>query len=328
LTFPSAISSALARFRRPLLAGLALAALVGGGSLLFPNTYLSEVVIFPKGPAAGPLAALANTVAMFAGGGLGQLDEDAHYVDLVKSRWVAERLLDSEYEFVYRSWRFGRPQARRETLNRFLEVATPEDREDAIATVQEWVGGVKDVKSGLLRISAEAPSQELAQQLAQHATEELHAAVKARAQTQGLARAAYAKGIAEEALMDEERARLALDDFARAHVNFVNSPDPTLRTRGESLMAEMALRRLVRTNLTLAFEQADLEANSTTPVFNVFAPAYRPLVKAGPGRGQWVLMGLLAGFAAVACWERREGIKRMLAGSSGQKRPEASRLAD
>jgi uncharacterized protein involved in exopolysaccharide biosynthesis len=284
-----------------LVAGL-LTALV---TLALPNRYKSEAMVLPKSASSsGPLAAL-TAVAGILGGGAGQIDEEAHYVDIVESRWMAERLLDAEYAFTYKAWYFGSPQARRQTLAAFLEADTPKKRESAFKTVLDWVEAKRDLKTGVLRLSAEAPSPELAQQLANRVADNLDLALKTRIRTQGTAKAAYAKDRLALARQEEEQTRQDLEAFARAHVNFAQSPDPGIRSRGERLASDLMLRRQVVASLTLGYEQAELEARNTVPVLSKLDEAYLPIQKSGPRRSLFVIYGLIAGAGLAYAWSRK-----------------------
>ncbi|MBP1626370.1 MAG: lipopolysaccharide biosynthesis protein [Holophagaceae bacterium] len=279
--------------------GLLAGVLTAAYTLTMPNRYRSEAMVLPKNASSNsPLAALAATAAML-GAGRGQTDDEAHYADIVKSRWMAERLLDTEFTFSYKSWYFGEPRVRKQTLAAFLKAGNPEKRESAAKVILDWVEAKRDLKSGVLRISAEAPSPELSQQLANRVTDLLGVALKTRIQTQGTAKAAYAKERLIQARQEEEQARQELETFARSHINFAQSPDPGVRFRGERLGVDMMLRRQVVASLTLGYEQAELEAQNTVPVLSRLDEAYLPVGKSGPRRSSIVLTIILLGGGAV-----------------------------
>ena len=290
--------------------GLAAGLLTAAYTLTLPNRYKSETLVLPKSAASsGPLAALSAVTGLLGGAGLGQVDEEAQYTDIVASRWMAERLLDTEYAFTYRAWYFGTPQARRQTLAAFLGVDNPKKRESALKTVMEWVEAKRDLKTGVLRISAEAPSPELAQQLANHVTEYLNLALKTRIQTQGTAKAAYAHERLGQVRQEEEQARQDLEAFARTHVNFAQSPDPGIRSRGERLASDLLLRRQVVASLTLGVEQAELEARNTVPVLSKLDEAYLPVAKSGPKRANLVLAAIAAVAGLYYLWMNRARLR-------------------
>jgi hypothetical protein len=286
--------------------------------MLFPNRYRSEVMVLPPpGNSGSPLAALAATASMLGAGSLVSADEDAMVVDVVESRWMAEQLLDADYAFQVQDWLFGPTREVKTTLARFLDPnprGTPEERDRAIRTVLEWVDAKRDLKSGVIRIWAETPSRELSRQLADRATALADQALRSRLKTHGEFKAGFARDRVLQARREEARARKNVEAFARNHVNYAQSEDPQVRLQGDALVAEQALRRQVLTELMLGYEQADLEAENTTPMLNPLAPASVPLRKTGPDRARWTILAILAGALGQIAWARR----RELAGKFGR----------
>ena len=307
-------SRLLALLRGPLLAGIA-AGLAGAGlAVAFPDQYRSEVTILPPtGNSGGPLAALAATASILGAASLGSVEDDAIVVDVVESRWMAEQLLDADYAFQYRSWMLAQPQAVQSTLGRFLDpggLGTAEERDRANRTVREWVDAKRDLKSGVIRIWAETPSRELSQALATRATSLADQALRSRQKSQSGFKAAFARERVLQARREEDQARKNVEAFARNHVNFSQSADPQIRLQGEALVAEQALRRQVLTGLMLGYEQADLEAQDTTPMLNLLAPASVPLRKSGPERARWTILACIFGALGWITWERRRELAK------------------
>ena len=285
--------------------GLVAGLLTAAYTLTLPNRYRSEVLVLPKSAGtSGPLAALSAVTGML-GGGLGSVEEDAFYTDIVDNRWMAERLLDTEYTFSYKPLYFGAIQARKQTLAAFLQADDTKKRESAINTVIEWVDGKRDLKTGVLRISAEAPSPELAQQLVNRTTDLLNLALKTRVQTQGSAKADYAHQRLTQARQEEDQARQGLVAFARTHQNFAMSPDPSIRSRGDELTADLLLRRQITTSVALGYEQAELDARNTVPVLSRLDEAYLPVGKSGPRRSNMVLAATAALAGLFWIWMNR-----------------------
>jgi capsule polysaccharide export protein KpsE/RkpR len=263
---------------------------------------------------------------MFAGGFGGQVEEEAHYLDLIESRWMEENLLDATYTFDYQRWAFGRHQARQETLARFLKVRTPQDREAALRWVDRAVAGRRDLKSGTISVTTRAPSPQLAQQLADNVVAFLNQALRRRLQQQAADKASVAGDLILHAREKAEAARGALEGFARNHANFALSLDSGIRTTGERLAAELALRQQVVASLILSFEQADLESRNHAPVLSILAPAFLPLDKEGPVRKRWVLAALVLGALAAVVRDHREAVWSALRGPLPGQRPEGARL--
>lgn len=306
--------------RRAFVAALAAAFFTAILSLALPNFFRSETLVLPKvGGGAGAAAMLAATAGIPSVLGLGRTDEESYYSEIVGSHWMAEKLLNTEFDFKYQSWYFGKPQQRRQTLQQFFEVNSVKEYDRALETLNRWVEPRRDAKTGVMKISAEAPSPELAQQLAQKTTEYLDLALKTRVRTQAGARADYARQRLQVIRAEEERIRKVFEDFAKSHINFNQSPDPGVRTKGERLVIDLTLIRQVVGNLTIAYEQAELEARNTVPVISVLDDAYLPRRKHRPGRSGLVFLSALLVGGLVWGWGNRLKITHQLFFESSTK---------
>ena len=324
----SRLSSALPVLRRSALAATAAALVAGAVTMAMPDQFRSRILVYPKGGSGGPLAALAATAAMFGGGFGGQVEEEAHYLDIIESRWMAENLLDAVYTFDYQSWALGRHQARQESLARMLDVRTPRDREAALRWVSRAVEGRRDLKSGTITITAEAPSPQLAQQMADKVVAYLNQALRRRLQQQAADKAEVAEDLVLHARAKANEARAALEAFARNHANFFQSQDAGIRTNGERLAGELSLRQQVVASLILSFEQADLETKNHAPVLSTLAPAFLPLEKKGPARKRWILSAMVLGALGAGLWTYRRSVWSALRGPLPRQRPEGARLRE
>ncbi len=275
--------------------GLAAGLLTAGYTLTLPNQYTSEILVLPSNGNSS-LSALSAAAGMLGIGGLGKGGEDDYYPDILTSRWMIEKLLDTEYSFTYRSWYFGSPQLRRQTLAAFLKADTPRKREESLQKVRNtWVTATRDLKTGVLRIMVQAPSPQLAQEMTDRAADLLDHALKTRVRTQGIAKANYAEQRLAQARQEEAKARQTLVNYAEAHRNLDQSPDPAVRAEGQALMAEVTLRQQIATNVALGYEQAELDARSTVPVLSRLSSAYLPALKSGPRRGIMAFVALALG---------------------------------
>jgi uncharacterized protein involved in exopolysaccharide biosynthesis len=303
--------------------GMAAGLLTAGYTLTLPNRYKSEILVLPQtASSSGPLAALSAVTGMLGGGGLGQADPDAFYTDIVNSRWLGEKLLDTPFTFSYQAWYFGAVQARKQTLAEFLEADTPKKRESALKTVLDWTDAKKDLKTGVLTLSAEAPSPELAQELVNRTADLLDLALTTRVQTQGTAKADYARQRLAKARQEQEQARLALVAFAQSHQNFAQSPDPAIRSKGESLAADLVLRGQVTTSVALGYEQAELDARNTVPVLSRLSDAYLPATKSGPKRANLVLAAMAIGAGLYWGWVNRARLRGSLQAIEAARSPQ------
>lgn len=304
--------------------GLAAGLFTAGYTLTMPNRYSSEILVLPKSAGSGgPLAALSVVTGMLGGGGLAGTEEDGYYTDIVQSRWMAKHLLDSTYTFTYKSWYFGTPQARRQTLAAFLKADTPHKRESAFKTIQAWLTATRDLKTGVLHLKVEAPSPELAQELTNRAADLLDQALKTRVQTQGTAKADYAKQRLARARQEEDQARQALVAYAEAHRNLDTSPDPAVRAQGQALTAELLLRQQITTSVALGYEQAELDARNTVPVLSRLSDAYLPATKSGPMRANLVLAVLAIGAGLYWGWVNRTRLRGSLQAIEAARSPQS-----
>jgi hypothetical protein len=276
---------------------LALAA-----ALAQPDQYRSAALLLPQGGAGNSvLASLAARFAVQDGSG-----EDVYYTDILESRWMLEALARDPYAFSYRSWKFGRLKPYRGTLAGFLDPDGTRGLDWTLARVGGWVDSNKSTKTGTLTVEVRAPSPELAWQLTRKLVRNLEQVLKDKVGSQGQAKAAYTASKVVWAKGEEAAARDRFVAFSRDHVNYAESPDPRVRTLGETLYADLQLRREVLNSLTLAQVQAEVEAHSTLPLVNVLEDGYLPTRKSGPPRlpiavaaalgallGQWVLVRLL-----------------------------------
>jgi len=99
-------------------AGL-LAALI---SLLMPNYYKSEVQLLPGDAGSSPGAAGITAAAAALGVNLGTTgSNDSNFSDILKSRWLEEKLLNSEFTYSQKIWRFGSERKYKNTLFNYLQ---------------------------------------------------------------------------------------------------------------------------------------------------------------------------------------------------------------
>lgn len=304
--------------------GLVAGLLTAGYTLTMPNQYTSEILVLPKSAGSGgPLAALSMVTGMLGGGGLAGTEEDGYYTDIVQSRWMAERLMDTSFTFTYKPWYFGASQARQQTLAAFLKADTPPKRESALKRLKGWITATRDLKTGVLRIQVKAPSPELAQAMTDRTTDLLDQALKSRVQTQGTAKADYAKQRLVRARQEEEQARLALVAYAEAHRNMDISPDPAVRAQGQALTAELLLRQQITTSVALGYEQAELDAHNNVPVLSRLSDAYLPATKSGPRRANLVLGVLALGAGLYWGWANRVRLRGSLQAIESARSPQS-----
>lgn len=311
------MASDLARtLKRPVQVGLGVAVLTALLSLLMPNQYRSEARILPVetktlgGAGLGSLTAAAAAFGVSLPGGDAS---DANFLDILNSRTLRERLLQTEFTFHARSWRFGREKARTETLYAYLEEANI-DR--AVRALGGRISVSRDMKSKVITLAAETPSPELSQKIVQESLRLLEAFVQQKGRTRGSAKAAFAEARLAEARREMAEAEDAFRRFLDSNRNYTMSFDPDVRLKGLRLETELKLRQQLVTTLALNREQALMEEKNDMPILSVLDPGNLPVDKSRPGRSVLVLNALLLAGAAALAWQERRRLLERLKGIS------------
>jgi len=293
-----------ASLRRPalcaFLAGLAAAAV----SVCLPNQYRSEArILSDAGHAGGGSAQRTGVWAPTAPPEVPASREEGPtviYVDILKSRRMAEQLLLQEYEYGDRRWRFGRRRRTRGTLLQYLGAANV-DR--AMGPLRTLLAVQRDPKSGLLTISAETRAPELSLQVVRKAAENLRDFLVEFSQAAGKNKARFTQGRLEEVQARYRELGRAFQAFQDANRNWETSPAPSVRSRGAQMKGDLDLWQQVVTNLTLNHEQALLEAQNDTQTLLLMDPGSLPLEKSRPARALIVFAAAAA--AGAGSWAYR-----------------------
>lgn len=314
-TFLSRLSSGrLSGLRSHVKAGLVVAVLVAVGTLFVPDYYKSQASILPVdtsgGGSLGGLASIGAAFGVSLGGGQG----DANFPDILDSRWLKERLLQTEFHFHTRFGRFGSDQARQETLYAFLEAP---NMDKAVAKLGKIYAVNRDLKTNIIDINVETRSPELSQQVAQKATGLLEEYVQHMSRTRSGERAAFAEERLVEARHEMDQAEESLRKFLDINRNYQSSNDPSIRLHGDSLERELKLRQDLVTTLATNREQALLDAKNDVPVLNILDSGNLPLEKSWPSRTLLVLMAFLVTVGGLWGWENRAWIRANILDGTG-----------
>lgn len=300
-----------ASLKKPAKLALAVGVLTAVVSLFMPNYYKSVARLLPVADdsAAGGMGNLAAAAAAF-GVGIGSSGSgDANFVDILNSRWLAERVLKSEFTFHAHSWRFGVDKLHQETLYAYLHQA---NMDRAVKTLDGILNATKDLKSNVITLSAETNSPELSQEIVRRATDLLNQFVVQNSRTRGSEKADFAEARLTDARHKMDQAEDAFRDFLEGNRNYQMSADPAVRLRGARLEAELNLRRQLVTTLALNREQSLLDAKNDIPILNILDPGNLPIDKSKPHRSVIVLLvTLLAGMGTWG-WQNRDWIRERL----------------
>ena len=300
--------------RRPLahagLAGLAAALL----TLMLPNRYRSEARILSDAGHAGGSALRTGVWAPTAPPETPAFREDGPtviYVDILKSRRMAEQLLGRQYDYSLRPWRFARRRRVHGTLLDYLGVATVDH---AMGRLNAVLGVQRDPKSGLLTIRAETTSPELSMLVVRQAAENLRDFLVEFSQAAGQNKARFTLDRLEEVQGKYAELGRQFEQFQDSNRNWETSPAPNVRFRGTQLRQGLDLWRQVVMNLTLNHEQALLEAQNDTQTLLLMDSGSLPQEKSGPARAFIVFTVVAAvGAGSWVLRHRRAIVHRILA---------------
>lgn len=297
--------------KRSLQWALGAGLLVAVITLFMPNYYKSEARMLPvesKGM-GGNLGGLASAAAAFGVSVPGGDSGDANFVDVLGSRWLKEQLLQTEFEFHTRSWRFGTEQAQKTTLYGYLG---SKNMDRAISALGGILSSSRDLKSKVISIGAETQSPELSQLIVQRAGKLLETFLQDKGRTRGGAKAAFAEARLAESRHEMDQAEDNLRHFLEGNRNYLSSADPSVRLKGTRLETELRLRQQLVTTLAMNREQALLEEKNDIPILNMLDPANLPIEKSKPVRSTMVLFSMILVGAVSWIWLNREWVKARL----------------
>jgi uncharacterized protein involved in exopolysaccharide biosynthesis len=296
--------------RRPVQIGLAAALLTALVVLFIPNSYRSEARLLPVEARGGSgMGQFAGAAAALGLGLPGESGPDANFVDVLNSRWMRENLLATEFQFHFRSWRFGADRARQETLYAFLD---EKNLDRAVKRMDQVLAVSRDLKSKVVTFSAETRSPELSREIVRRATALLDQFEQQKGRTRGGEKAAFAEARLAEARKEMAQAEGVLQGFLENNRNYQVSADPAVRLRGERLSMELRLRQQLVTTLALNREEALLQAKDDVPILNVLDAGNLPIEKSGPARAMLVLGMFMLATAGALGWGMRDRLRAFL----------------
>ena len=297
----------LASLMRPCIWSVAAGTLAGVITIFMPNHYRSEVRLLPvESKGNNTLGGLASTAAAF-GLTVPNIDgSDANFVDVVNSRWLRTQLLETEFHFHTRSWRFG---AEKPQKKRLLDYLDSKNMDEGIRKIGSVLSVSRDLKSKVISITTETTSPELSYHVVQQAASLLETFNREKTQTRGGAKAAYAGARLVEGRKGMDDAEAAFCRFLEANRNYQASGDPAVRLRGTRLEAELRLRQQLVTSMTMNREQALLEEKNDIPILNVLDPGHLPIEKSKPARVMIVLQVMILVGASSWLWLNRVWVR-------------------
>jgi hypothetical protein len=289
------------RLRLPLLLTLAAGLVSAGIASFLPNYYKSEIRILSDTGSSG--AGSANRAGVWAPSATPETPgsrEDGPtviFADILKSRRMAETLLQASYDYHIQPKRFGPAIAVQGTLREYLKVGSTDK---GIGPLKTILVVQRDMKSGMLTLSAETRSPELSLQVAQGAVRNLKAFLVELSQSTGNNKARFTEERLEAVRATYDKLGREFLGFQEANRNWETSPAPSVRFRGSRLKEDLDLWRTVLNNLTLNHEQALLEARNDTQALLVMDPGNLPVDKSRPSRSFIVFLSMAV--TAAVSW--------------------------
>jgi len=284
-------------------------------TLFIPNQYTSEAKILPVEPKAGAGLNQWATAAAARGLSMGQESPDGTYPAIVMSRWVGDQLTRKRYSYSLPKGLFHPPVSVEGTLAAYLKATNADDAATRLAKILTCN---RDLKTKILTIRVETQSPALSQQVAQEAITLLGRFLREKTNVRGSEKASFAENRLEEARTAYAKAEADFRTFLDSNRNFTVTPDPAIRLKGMRLEGELKLRQQVIVTLTVALEQAVLEAKDNVSIFSVLDFPQAPLRKSWPPRAMLVLLAGICGAAACLVALNRKWVWRhFIVGAGG-----------
>jgi hypothetical protein len=281
-------------------------------SLFIPDKFKSEASILPDrsrsrlGGSLGDLSKAAGLSGVLSGSTEGA---ETNFPDILNSRWMAERLLRTEYSFHIRTWRFGAWQPQKQTLFEYLNEPDMDRARDAL---QRIFTAEKLQRSPILVLSIETRSPELSQQIVEESLKLLDLFLDHEVQSKGDIKARFASERVQAAKQDFLSAEQDLKAFANANRNYPVSSDPGVRLGGQRLEGLLKIRGDLLALTMMNHENALMEAADDTATPNVLDHGNLPIRKSRPTRSLLVLMAAFLVGAASLGWAQRAWIASFL----------------
>ena len=310
----------LASLKKPIQWAFAAGLFTAVVTLFMPNYYRSEARLLPvesKG-IGGNLGGLAGAAAAFGVSVPGGDSSDANFVDVLNSRWLKEQLLQTEFQYHTRSWRFGAERVVTGTLYAYVD---EKNLDRAVKEVGSVVSASRDLKSKVITLSAETKSPELSQLIVQRAEKLLEVFLQEKGRTRGGAKAAFAEARLAEARREMDEAEDTLRRFLEGNRNVQTSGDPAVRLKGSRLETELRLRQQLVTSIAMNREQALMEEKNDIPILNVLDPGNLPIDKSKPTRSVMILLMTLLVGAGGWVWLNREWVRERLLADDDEAGP-------
>jgi len=294
------------KFKKAIKVAMFAGLLAACASLFLHQYYKSTVTILPSSPktGSGSLASAASAL------GLGvSTSDDISYLEVLQSRWLAERLLVAPREFKMGWGRFGTPKPYRQSLLNYLNDPNMDKAKEFLPKLYSQE---QDLKSGVISINVETRSPQLSQQVAQQAAQLLIEFVTTQQRTKGGAKARFVRQRVQDVEADIGRIEDTLRQFLQANRNYQTTTDPEVRLKGARLEFELQTKRQILIGLNVSLEQALQQEKDDTPLVNILDTGNLPIEKSRPGRAIIVLLVTAVTGIAMWTWDNRPELRAWL----------------
>ena len=296
--------------------GLLAGILMVAWAVRMPDQFTATARILPKESKAGVNMSPAASAASAMGLGFGGEDPGLGYLDILRSRRVADQILGEQFTFHEKRWMFGPRVAKAMDLKTWLGVKSL-DR--ASGKLRKLLDVQRDMKSGMITLSVTTQSPDLSARLVREYVSQLEEYLTYHNQTQAGAKAVFVAGRLRIAEAKSKEAEKDFQGFLTVNRNYQTSPDPVVRLMGSRLEADLSMRRLMVSNLNWSLEQALMDEKNDTPILNILDAGQDPDAKSGPPRLLMVISASLGGIALSFGWNRRHWLIKQAFSSFGAK---------
>jgi uncharacterized protein involved in exopolysaccharide biosynthesis len=283
---------AVLRGRRLVLAlGLAAMAVTAAIVLARPRTYTAASIVMPQNRRQGTnLSGLAAQLGLTLPNIEGN-QSGAFYADLLKSRPLLERIVDTTFTVG------GAPMRVADALR--AHGRTPAlRRDDAVRRLADALTATVSSKTSVIQLEVTLPSAELAAAVNRRLLELLNEFNLTSRQSQASAERQFTERRLGEVRRDLREAEDRLQGFLQQNRDYRNSPQ--LLFQFNRLEQDVMMQRQVYSTLAQAFEQAKIEEVRDTPVITIVESPEVP-VRPDPRRlALYAVLALVAGMAVGA----------------------------
>lgn len=276
-------------------------------SIGIPNRYESDAKIIPQllsgdASTAGALSAAAAMLGVSIGGGAS--DPGSIHMDVIQSRWMADKLLNTKFRYNTKTWMFGKDQVCHQTLLEYMDL---DNRDKAVLELQNAVlAADRDLKSGTIRISVLTRSPQLSQLVVQSCITYLQEFLKNQGQFQAGAKARFLILRISEATEEMEKSESVFRDFLKKNQNYGSSLDPNVKLTGMRLESDLNTKKQVLTSLLIAKEQAVIAEKNDLGQLTVLDAGNLPELKTSPRRGFLAISSFVLILICSLIWENRK----------------------